>query len=80
MTRKLTYGDCVSKELFSIRKIRFQRCQPKTKRVKKIIPGKGLIQSFDNILPQRDKNGNLDRLNIPPRLLIPLECEVDREV
>ena len=80
MSKKLTFDDCVSKKLVSIRKNRFQRFKRKTKRINKFYPGKGLIKKLDFILPERDRNGDFDRLNRPPRLLVPFECQVDSEV
>ena len=67
-------------ELVLIKNDKLQRGQWKLGRVDKVTPGTdGIIRRVELILPQKDKNGNYDRLNRPPRLLVPLECEVDRE-
>ena len=65
-------------ELVLIKNDKLQRGQWKLGRVDKVTPGTdGIIRRVELILPQKDKNGIHDRLNRPPRLLVPLECEVD---
>ena len=55
LSRKLTYDDCVYKELVSIPKNRFQKLKRKTKKVNEFTPGKGLIKDFDFIFLHKDK-------------------------
>ena len=67
--------------MVSVRKNRFQKGKRKTGKVNKFTTSKdGLIKRFDLILPESIINGNLDRLNRPPWLWVPFECQVDNEV
>ena len=60
---------------------KLQRGQWKIGRVDKVTPGQdGVVRRVELILPQRNRNGDFERLNRPPRLLVPFECEVDKEV
>ena len=53
----------------------------KIARVSKLTPGPdGVVRRVELKLPPSDKKNSPDELNRPPRLLVPLECEVDREV
>ena len=68
-------------ELVLIKNDKLQRGQWKIGRVDKVTPGQdGVVRRVELILPTRDRNGDFDRLNRPPRLLVPFECQVDNEV
>ena len=51
----------------------------KVARVSKLTPGRdGVVRRVELKLPQSDRKNSPDELYRPPRLLVPLECEVDR--
>ena len=57
------------------------RGQWKIGRVAKLTPGPdGIIRRVELKLPYTDKKNGSDKMNRPPRLLVPLECQVDSEV
>ena len=57
-----------------------QRGQWKIGRGEKVTPGPdGIVRRVELKLPYTDKKNGTDRMNRPPRLLIPLECKVDDE-
>ena len=66
-------------ELVLVKNDKLQRGQWKIGRVDKVTPGPdGVIRRVELKLPNIDKKKGSDRLNRPPRLLVPLEAEVDR--
>ena len=57
------------------------RGQWKIGKVTKVTPGPdGVIRRVELKLPYTDKKNGSDKMNRPPRLLVPLECAVDKEV
>ena len=68
-------------KLVLIKNGKLQRGQWKIRRVDKVTAGQdGVVRRVELILPQRNRNGDFERLNRPPRLLVPFECQVDNEV
>jgi hypothetical protein len=68
-------------EIVLVKNDKLQRGQWKIGRVIKVTPGPdGIIRRVELQLPYTDQKNGYDKMNRPPRLLVPLECEVDNEV
>ena len=68
-------------EMVLIKNDKLPRGRWKIARVAKVTPGPdGVIRRVELKLPHSDKRNSQDELNRPPRLLVPLECEVDQMV
>ena len=68
-------------EMVLIKNDKLPRGRWKIARVAKVTPGPdGVIRRVELKLLHSDKRNSQDELNRPPRLLVPLECEVDQIV
>ena len=68
-------------EVVLVKNDMFPRGQWKIGKVAKVTPGPdGVVRRVELKLPYTDKKNGSDKMYRPPRLLVPLECEVDKAV